>query len=179
VIISSNAARLLAQEINVELDPAKTSIKFTLGASLHTVHGTMQLRSGTIRFNPNSGSASGMIIADARSGDTGNKSRDRKMHREVLKSEAFPDLTFTPQKISGAIANGESTAEIKGVLQLLGVPHPITLTAPVHLSNDIASFKTQFDIPYVQWGLKNPSTFLLHVSDTVQIEIDGTGHVTR
>jgi len=36
---------------------------------------------------------------------------------------------------------------------------------------------THIEIPYVQWGLKNPSNFLLRVSDKVAIEIEATGHV--
>ena len=36
---------------------------------------------------------------------------------------------------------------------------------------------THIDIPYVQWGLKNPSNFLLRVSDNVTIEIQATGRV--
>jgi hypothetical protein len=33
------------------------------------------------------------------------------------------------------------------------------------------------EIPYVKWGLKNPSNFLLHVSETVTIEIQARGIV--
>jgi hypothetical protein len=33
----------------------------------------------------------------------------------------------------------------------------------------------RFPIPYVKWGLKNPSTFVLHVSQTVEIDIQASG----
>ena len=36
---------------------------------------------------------------------------------------------------------------------------------------------THIEIPYVQWGLKNPSNFLLRVKDKVVIEIEATGRV--
>ena len=34
-------------------------------------------------------------------------------------------------------------------------------------------------LPYVQWGMKNPSTFILRVSDKVQLDIRATGHIHR
>jgi hypothetical protein len=33
-----------------------------------------------------------------------------------------------------------------------------------------ASVTTTFSIPYVKWGMKNPSSFVLRVSDTVEIQ---------
>jgi len=34
----------------------------------------------------------------------------------------------------------------------------------------------KFTVPYIRWGLKNPSVLFLHVSDHVDIEIQGVGH---
>jgi hypothetical protein len=36
---------------------------------------------------------------------------------------------------------------------------------------------TGFTIPYIQWGMKNPSTFLLRVSDQVEMTIQAAGRV--
>src|SRR5438270_6481510 len=75
-----------AQEMTVQLDPDHTRVAFTLGDVLHTVHGTFKLKNGTIHFDPTTGAASGLVVVDVTSGDTGNNSRDRKMHKDILES---------------------------------------------------------------------------------------------
>jgi polyisoprenoid-binding protein YceI len=92
------------QEAMLQLDPAKTTVEFTLGDVLHTVHGTFTLRSGSIHFDLISGKAGGEVIVDATSGESGNSSRDRKMHAEILRSEKYPEITFAPAEVSGHVA---------------------------------------------------------------------------
>jgi hypothetical protein len=45
--------------------------------------------------------------------------------------------------------------------------------SPTRLSCD-----THFAIPYVKWGMKDASTFLLHANDTVDLEIHATAQIT-
>ena len=68
------AAAAIAQERTLQLDPAQTSVKFTLGDVLHTVHGTFQLKRGTLEFAPDAGKLSGEIVVDAASGSSGSAS---------------------------------------------------------------------------------------------------------
>jgi polyisoprenoid-binding protein YceI len=165
-----------AQEVTLELDRAQTKIEFTLGATLHTVHGTFALKSGMIHFNPSTGSASGVVVVDAISGDSGNQGRDRKMHKEVLESQRYPEITFTPSKISGKVElPGDSNVQVDGILRLHGKDHPVTLTVPVQVKGNTLSARTHLVIPYIEWGLKNPSTFVLHVSEQVEIDITAVG----
>ena len=48
---------LCAQEMQVALDPARTEIHYTLGATAHSVHGTFKLKSGVVRYDPATGKA--------------------------------------------------------------------------------------------------------------------------
>jgi len=174
------AVPLLAQEVTVELDPAETHIGFTLSDVLHTVHGTFKLKNGVIRFDPATGTATGLMVVDATSGESGNQARDRKMHKEILLSQRYPEMTFTPVRVQGQVASqGESQVEILGVIRLEGMDHETRLTAQVQLAGDQLTATTNFVVPYVEWGLKNPSTFILKVSDKVDIDIHTSGHLTN
>src|SRR6476646_7260108 len=82
---------LTAAENSIELDPARTSIAFTLGDVLHTVHGTFKLKRGAVKFDSATGSASGEIVVDVASGNSGNSGRDKRMHKEILESVRYPE----------------------------------------------------------------------------------------
>jgi polyisoprenoid-binding protein YceI len=172
------AAGASAQEMVFQLDPAQSRVEFTLGDILHTVHGTFKLKSGTIRFNPATGEASGALVVDAASGNSGNKSRDRRMHQQILEDQKYPEIVFTPQHATGKLASqGTSQMELQGLMSLHGQQHPMTVTMPVQVNRDQASVDVHFIVPYVKWGLKNPSTFILRVSDKVNIDVHAVGHL--
>jgi len=170
------AEKLRAQEMTLELDPANSRIEFTVAATLHTVHGTFALKHGTVHSNPSSGAASGLVVVDATSGDSGNSGRDHKMHAEILESQRYPEITFTPTKMTGKVElQRESSVQVEGILKLHGSDHEMTLTLPVQTNGNSLSARTHTVIPYVEWGLKNPSTFLLHVGDKVEVEVTAVG----
>ena len=92
---------LAATETTVELDPARTTITFTLADVLHTVHGTFKLKRGSITFDSSTGKASGEILVDVASGNSGSGTRDKRMHREILESARYPEAVFTVNHVSG------------------------------------------------------------------------------
>jgi len=167
-----------AQSTQIKLDPAKTHISWTLGDVLHTVEGTFQLKSGSIAFDAQTGDASGQIVVDAASGNSGNGMRDSKMKKDVLESAKYPEIVFTPKHVSGYVAGQDnSTVQVAGEFTIHGGTHPLTLTLPITLKGAQVAAHTQFDVPYEQWGMKNPSTLFLKVSNTVQIKIEAAGEL--
>lgn len=177
-VVPAHAATV--QETTFQLDPAQTSIKFTLGDVLHTVHGTFQLKRGALQLEPASGKIFGEIVVDAKSGESGSGTRDRKMHKEILESERYPEIAFHPDKIEGAVASqGKSSVKVHGMFSIHGVDREITVPAEVEMSAGRWTARVHFTIPYAKWGMKNPSTLFLRVNDSVEIDVIAAGSVER
>jgi polyisoprenoid-binding protein YceI len=171
-------APAMAQQTQIKLDPAKTRIDWTLEASLHTVHGTFQLKSGLISFDTRTGEATGQIVVDAGSGNSGNGMRDSKMKKDVLESARYPEIVFSPKHVSGYVAGQESsTVQVAGNFTIHGGTHELTLTMPISVKNTGVEAHTKFVVPYEEWGMKNPSTLFLKVEKTVQISISTIGEL--
>ena len=99
--------------------------------------------------------------------------------KEILLSQQYPETTFIPLRIEGQVApQGESQVEIQGVIRLDGKDHETAWTTHVQLAGDQLTATANFVIPYVEWGLKNPSTFILRVDDKVDIDIHALGRVS-
>ena len=167
-----------AQQAVLELDPGQTQVNFTLADVLHTVHGTFKLKRGTIRFDTGTGHASGRVVVDATSGDSGSHARDHKMHKDILQSAQFPEITFAPERVQGKmLPQGDFSVQVLGTFTLHGASHPLTLVVQAHLAGERLAADTHFTIPYVSWGLKNPSTLFLRINDTVDIAIHAVGQI--
>jgi polyisoprenoid-binding protein YceI len=163
-----------------ELQPQETRVAFTLGATLHTVHGTLRARRGSVRFDPATGAASGEIVLDAASAETGNASRDRDMHGKILESARYPEIVWRIDRVDG-FPRGEARSArvtLQGSLSIHGASHPLTTTAEVAVGADRRVTATAaFKIPYVAWGMKDPSTFVLRVDKEVGVEVRAAGRL--
>jgi hypothetical protein len=165
-----------SREILLEIDPAQSKVHWTLGTTFHTVHGAFTLKKGTMRVDLATGKASGEIIVDATSGNSGDTGRDKKMHKDVLESSRYADIVFRPDRIGGKIARqGISTAQVHGIFVLHGSEHEMSVPVQAELNADHWTASSKFNIPFIDWGLKNPSNFFARVNHAVEIELDLKG----
>lgn len=168
-----------AQDADYQVDPGLSSVKFTLGDVLHTVHGTFKVKRGSLQLD-SSGKVSGQIVVDAGSGDSGSGMRDRKMNKEVLESAQYPEIAFRADRIEGAVASsGLSSVMVHGMFDIHGAEREITVPAQLETGGDRWTATVHFTVPYQKWGMKDPSTLFLRVNDTVEIDLVAAGTVVR
>jgi polyisoprenoid-binding protein YceI len=166
--------------IDITLDPAATNVQWTLGDVLHTVHGTFRMKRGVVHYNPLTGSASGLIEIDATSGDSGSSARDQRMHKDVLNSGEYQVITFRPTQVEGRFdqaIRGDFTVD--GIFNLHGHDHPMKMKVSVQSKASGVAIEAHFAVPYVNWGLKDPSTFVLRVNKEVSIDVNSLAKVSN
>ena len=162
----------------LDMDATQTKVEFTLADVLHTVHGSFKLKSGSIHFDPVTGQAGGALVVDATSGASGSDGRDKRMHKSILESAKYPEITFTPDHFEGKLAaEGDSELDVHGTFSIHGAAHELVMKTTVHRTGDQMNATAHFIVPYVQWGMKNPSTLFLRVSDKVNIDLQVAGRL--
>lgn len=162
------------------VDPASSEVHFTLGASDGTVKGTFHVTSGEFTLDPATGAMTGTITVGAATGDSGNKKRDKNMTDKQLRAQTYPAVTFAPARFSGQVKDsGDSTGQVEGNFTLIGQPHPITVPMTVHMEGDRFTATGSFVIPYVSWGVKDPSWFVMKVEKEVKIDLKLAGTVAK
>jgi len=172
------APLLSAQHQTFAVSPDASEVKITLNTTHEVVNGTFHVQSGSIDFDRTASQISGMVVVAAGSGKTGNDSRDKKMNKGLLKAEQFATVSFAPKAYTGAIAaTGDSTIQVTGIFTLLGSPHDLTVPMQIHLDGPNVTAKGHFVVPYVQWGLKNPSFLIWKAKNDVAVELNLVGTV--
>ena len=117
---------------------------------------------------------------DAVSGDSGSNARDSRMKKNILETDKYPDIEFRPDLVRGSMnEEGASHLDVHGTFRIHGGDHEMTLPVDVQRQNGQITIRTHFDVPYVDWGMKNPSTFVLRVDKTVRIDITGVASPTH
>ena len=170
----------LAQQQTFVANPDASEVKITLKTTREVVNGTFHIQSGSLQFDRSAAKISGSVVVLAGSGNTGNGSRDKKMNKDILEVEQHATVSFEPKSYAGAIApSGDSTIQVNGIFTLLGTPHEITVPTLVHLEGSTATAKAHFVVPYVQWGLKNPSFLIWKADNDVAIDLSLAGQLSK
>jgi len=162
------------------VNPGASEVKMTLKTTHEIVNGVFHVQSGSVDFGRGAPKMSGLITVAAGSGKTGNDSRDKKMNKDILKVEQYGTVSFEPKTYAGNMAaSGDSTIQVTGIFTLLGIPHEITVPMQVHLDDAGATVKAHFVVPYVQWGLKNPSFLIWKADNDVAIDLNLVGTISK
>jgi len=173
---AAQIAPTVTHPVVLTFDPGQTKVHYLVDTTLHTVHGTFALKSGSIQFDPQTGKAEGAIVVLATSGESGNSSRDERMHKEILETWKFAEATFRPTQIDGQVSlTAPSDFKVKGFFNLHGGDHDLVVLVHSELAGDHWKGTAKFDVPYIQWGIKDPSNFLLKVKPVVHVDMDLSG----
>ena len=165
-----------ASEIVLGIDPSQSKVHWTLGSTVHTVHGSFAFKKGTVQLDTSTGKASGEIVVDAASGNSGNDGRDKKMHKEVLESGRYAEVIFRPDRVEGKITpQGIFTVQVHGLFVLHGSEHELTVPVQAEFAGDHWTGSAKFNVPFIDWGLKNPSNFFLKVNHAVEMDLELKG----
>ena len=174
------APAALAQQQTFVANPDASEVRITLKTTHEVVNGTFHIQAGSIVFDPSTPKMSGSVTVVAGSGATGNGSRDKKMKKDILEVEQYATVSFAPKSYTGAIApSGDSAIQATGTFTLLGTGHEITIPIDVHLQDTTATAKAHFVVPYIQWGLKDPSFLFWKADKDVAIDLSLTGRLSR
>jgi polyisoprenoid-binding protein YceI len=167
-----------AEDLSLEIDPTASKIAFDFGATFHSVEGTLQMQGGSIHFDPATGAASGEVAAAAATAATGIVRRDRKMHEKILESAAFPTIVFKAERIDGTLNRaGRSNLQLRGTLTLHGVTLPASIATEVQADHDQIHATGYLTVPYLSYGMQDPSFFILRVEKEVSVVLHVTGRL--
>lgn len=173
------ASQLIAQHQTMKVDVQTSQVAIVLGDGHSTVNGAFHIQSGAIDFDPATANISGSVVVAAGSGKTGNDLRDKRMFKEVLDAAKYSDISFIPKSYTGALAlTGDSDIQVTGTFTLHGTPHNLTVSMKIHIDGVKCTAKTHFTIPYVKWGLKDPSIMMFKVAKEVEIDLTLVGNLS-
>jgi polyisoprenoid-binding protein YceI len=170
----------LAQHQTFTVNPDASEVKMKLNTTHEVVNGTFHIQSGSVEFDRSNPKMSGSVAVLAGSGKTGNDSRDKKMNKDILKVDQYTAVSFAPKTYTGTIApSGDSTIQVSGTFTLLGAAHDLTIPMQIHMDGSKATARAHFVVPYVQWGLKNPSFMFWKVENDVAMDLNLIGQVSN
>jgi polyisoprenoid-binding protein YceI len=159
-----------------EVVPSKSSVTFTISTTFNEIEGKAKTFKGSLNI-PDAAKdlatgTSASIVIDAKSMETGNKGRDKDMHKDVLESEKHPEIKIAIKKITADPAL--YTYKVSADVTMHGVTKTVDFKTSA-LSFTGADGKLSLSISgkvkinMTDWGMTPPSIVVNKVSPEVVI----------
>jgi polyisoprenoid-binding protein YceI len=181
---ASGAAVSTTSAVTLQMIQAESEARFIIDEVLNdapkTVIGTTDQVAGEIAINPQDPTQTrvGVIQIDARALTTDNDFRNRAIKNQILETDQYEYVTFTPTKLVGLPQTGAVgtlyTFQIVGDLTIRDVTKPVTfdVTATAAAGSRIEGTATA-TIAYADYGISIPQVRqVASVDDQVRLELD-------
>lgn len=183
---ATSTGELIVFEIEQSSSEAHFYIDEVLRGSPFTVVGTTDQVAGQIAVDPTDPTTAqlGTVLINARDFATDSGNRDNAIKNEILQSNDYEYITFTPTAISGlpeSVAAGESvTFQVMGDLTMLAQTHSVTFEITLTpVSETEMSGTATATILYADWGIQIPEVpMVTGVEDEVILELAFTATPT-
>jgi len=156
------------------VDPAASEVGFHGSSDLHDFTGRSKRVSGEMLVDLEAlGTlAGGAFRVQAKSLDTDNSSRDKKM-RKTLDVDRYPEIVFELGRASGALPPEGGKVSVDGAFVIHGVRRERSFQLDVRPRDDGAlrvRGKTRFEM--TDHGIEPPSVLFIDVAEEVEVYVD-------
>lgn len=181
---STGGTTAASTPIVAQIVPDESEARFIIDEVLNnapnTVIGTTKQVAGEIAVDPQDPTKTrvGVIQVNARTLTTDNDFRNRAIKNQILQTNQYEVITFTPTELVGLPQSGAVgqtyTFQIKGNLTIRDVTKPVTFDVTVTPTSTTRLQGTaKATIRYADWGITIPQVRqVASVSDQVRLEID-------
>ncbi|WP_337867338.1 YceI family protein [Meiothermus sp.] len=122
---------------------------------------------GTVRWNPQTGEASGQVCVELGRFDSGNPLRDADA-RGVFDVNKFPLSCLDLERLT---QTGED-AVLLGTLEISGTRRPVRIAGKLTREGSAYRFVGGFNTSFSEWRLTPPSLLFLRVNDPVEVRLE-------
>jgi polyisoprenoid-binding protein YceI len=184
VAAASSAATASTSAVTLQMIQAESEARFIIDEVLNdapkTVIGTTDQVAGEIAINPQDPTQTrvGVIQVDARALTTDSEFRNRAIKNQILETDQYEYVTFTPTQIVGLPQTGAVgtpyTFQIIGDLTIRDVTKQVTfdVTATAAAESRIEGTAST-SIAYADYGISIPQVRqVASVADQVRLELD-------
>jgi polyisoprenoid-binding protein YceI len=158
--------------------PGRSTVRFELDATGHTVHGASSQVSGAVQFDPNNLSREARVAfrVEAATLDTGNRTRDKKMRTSHLETDKFPRIEFESSKIEAlapSLREGESQElKVTGFLSLHGVKRSLSFPVKAARHGKELTVSGATTLKMTDYAIPLPKFLFFSVKDEVKVSFD-------